>query len=118
MGEPMADRLGGGLEPAGRVGRIAFGPDALEHLLPEIRRVRRACSGHGRNAAGSIPMVRRRNSPFPIGPTPKPSAPSLMPYGNSCSIAPSALNVPTETFPFPSRSPDMSCLPAADTSIG
>ena len=46
VGHPVPDGLGGGFKLAGDILRIATGSDQVDHLLPELRRVRRACLGH------------------------------------------------------------------------
>ena len=43
---PVPNGLGGGFELAGKVGRVASGTDQLDHLAPELRRVRRMGFGH------------------------------------------------------------------------
>ena len=40
VGHPVPDRLGGRLKLSGQILRVAAGADQIDHLLPELRRVR------------------------------------------------------------------------------
>ena len=68
MHGPVADRLGGRLELASQVGRVATSADQLDHLAPELRRIRWTCLGHKRTPRAKALSVSTR----PGEPQPKP----------------------------------------------
>jgi len=56
---PVSDCLGGRLELAGKLGRLASGTNQFDHLAPELRRVGSMGFGHGDTSRESFVDVHR-----------------------------------------------------------